>query len=332
MKYPVLLQVVGWTVVVAIDFALNQAAMPPDHTVWALYEAFTLGAYGLVVTSALWWLYRRHLPATGRASYLGALAGAVAGTGVWWALIDVTDWALGYMYWEPPLAHGVAGLLGGQLMYLFTMLAWHGALLAQRALARAADAERLAGEARLLALRYQLNPHFLFNALNSVIAMIDEDPKRAQIMLTKLSQLLRLTLAKDAGAVSTLGEELDVVGRYVEIERVRYEDKLHVALDVAETARVCAVPPLLVHALVENAVKHGMRTSAMPLEVTLSATCDDAALRIEVRNTGRLEPGRSGVGLRNVAERLDALYPGRHRFAVVEEAGTVRATVEIRRA
>jgi LytS/YehU family sensor histidine kinase len=127
-----------------------------------------------------------------------------------------------------------------------------------------------------------------------------------------------------------LGRELDVIGRYVEIQRIRFEDKLRVELDVPEAARRCAVPPLVLHALVENAVKHGLRTAeTLPVVVRLSASYDGDALRIEVHNTGRIAPRGEGVGLKNVEDRLRTLYPGRHRFAVVEQGGAVRATMEI---
>jgi LytS/YehU family sensor histidine kinase len=102
-------------------------------------------------------------------------------------------------------------------------------------------------------------------------------------------------------------------------------------LAVPEEARRCAVPPLLVHALVENAVKHGLRTSTVtPVEIQLTASYDGGALRIEVCNMGRITEGGDGVGLRNVADRLNAMYPGRHSFALVERDGAVRATMEIR--
>jgi hypothetical protein len=329
MRYPLGLQVLWWTLVAVIDFLLNRAAMPPGSTVWVVYEALTLGVIGLAVSSGLWSVYRRLPRLHGVAVYAVAGAGAFVGSAAWFALVNLLDWALAYPYYDPPLDYGAVGLFSTWLLYFFTMLAWHTAILALRAFARAADAERLASEARLLALRYQLNPHFLFNALNSVIAMIDEDPKRAQTMLTMLSSLLRQTLQQDAASMIALDQELDMVGRYVEIEQVRFADNLCVENEVSDAARQCAVPPLLVHALVENAIKHGMRTSTMPLKTALTATYEDDLLRIEVSNTGSLEPRGEGVGLRNVADRLDALYPGRHRFSVDEHDAAVHAVVEI---
>jgi hypothetical protein len=323
----VLLQALGWTLVAGLDLAMNRAAHATDELGWAVYAAAMLGAGGFAISSLLFFAHRRWLPRRGVGAVLGSLAGALAGTAVWYLLTCWLDRVVGSPYVEP-LAEG---LWGHGMLLFFILLAWHTALLALRASARAADAERLAQEARLVALRYQLNPHFLFNVLNSAIMLVDEDPRRAQTMLTLLSSLLRQTLADEPSTETTLGRELELIDRYIEIQHVRFEDKLDVALDVPAAARGCAMPPLLLHALVENAVKHGLRTSAtLPVKIQLTAAYDGAALRIEVANTGRMAPRGDGVGLRNIADRLDTLYPGRHSFAIAERDGAVRATMEIR--
>ena len=327
MRYPVVLQALGWTLVAGLDFAMNRAASAADDVAWAAYAAVTLGAGGFAVSSLLFFVHRRWLPARGAGVVLGALAGGLVGGAVWYVLTSWLDRAVGYPYYEPLLE----GLFGRGMLFFFIMLTWYTALLALRASARAASAERLAQEARLVALRYQLNPHFLFNVLNSAIMLVDEDPKRAQTMLTLLSSLLRQTLVEDGAAEITLSSELDLIDRYIEIQHVRFEDKLRVELDVPAAARACAMPPLVLHALVENAIKHGLRTSStLPVEIRLAASYDGAALRIEVCNTGTMTPQGTGVGLRNIADRLDALYPGRHSFEIVERDGAVRATMEIR--
>ena len=327
MRYPLILQTLGWTLVAVLDFALGRATMGDTEVVWSAYASITLGIFGFTISSALFFAYRRWLPMRGWRVVAGAVAGALVGSAVWYVLANVLDRAVDYPAYES-LA---AGLFGRGMLFFFIMLAWHTALLALRASERAARAERLAQEARLDALRYQLNPHFLFNALNSAVTLIDEDPPRAQKMLELLSSLLRRTLYEDTSAETTLERELDLISRYLEIQRVRFEDKLRVAIDVPAGANRCAMPPLLLHALVENAVKHGMQTSTqMPVEIQLTATYDGSALRIEVSNTGHLNGNDRGVGLRSVADRLDALYPGRHHFSIAEHGGAVHAKMEIR--
>jgi hypothetical protein len=327
VRFPIVLQVLGWTLVAAFDFAINRAASASDDIAWALYAAALLGAGGFAVSSIAFVVLRRVLPAGGFAAAAVSLASALVAGAIWYVGSGLVDRAVGYPYTEA----FATGLFGRGMLLFFIMLAWHVAILAIRASARAADAERLAQEAKLAALRYQLDPHFLFNVLNTTVALIDEDPARAQTVLEMLSALLRQTLDDSATTETTLQRELDVIERYMKIQHVRFEDKLRIDVDVADDARRCAMPPLLLHALVENAVKHGLRTAAtMPVEIRLAATYDGDALRIEVSNTGTLAPRGNGVGLRNIADRLGTLYPGRHHFAIAERDHTVRATMEIR--
>jgi hypothetical protein len=322
VRYPWLLQTLGWSLLAVLDFTLNRASSDALSLGWPLYAALLLGGLGCAISSALFALYQRVTP-----TVPVAVGGALVGTAAWYLVTYAIDHTVGYP-WADELA---AGLFGRGMLLLFIMLAWHAALLALRGAARAAQAEALAKEAKLAALRYQLNPHFLFNALSSAIALIDEDPARAQRVLELLSSLLRDTLQEDLAAETSLERELAVIDRYLEIQRVRFEDKLAIATEVPAGARRCAVPPLMVHALVENAVKHGLETAVtLPVSIRVAATYDGTALRVEVTNTGTLgsTPG-TGVGLRNVRDRLVTLYPDRHSFTLAEADGHVRATLEI---
>ncbi len=326
MRSRVTLVVLGWALLVDLLSVLNMACVP-DELAMGLIGGAVSGTIGTLVALALGALHRRvSLPRSpgrlgafaARSSLLGAIA--------WLVLDESVDWLI-----EGPFESGglVPYLIGQLMLYFFILAAFHGVALTRREIVRSARAEQLAQAARLDALRYQLNPHFLFNVLNSVIEMIDEAPDRAQIMLRRLSSLLRDTLRDSTS--TTLEKELGIVGRYLDIEAVRFEEKLCFDEDIAEGARACVIPPLLLHGLVENAVKHGMRSSPMPLRVWLKARRDADALRIEVRNTGRLDAHTDGVGLTNMMRRLETLYPGSHRFVLDQADGVVRALVEIRR-
>jgi two-component system LytT family sensor kinase len=198
-------------------------------------------------------------------------------------------------------------------------------------------AAALAQEARLRMLRYQLNPHFLFNALNSIGALAGEAPDRIQRMVGALSGFLRYSLLDPERLEVSLGDEMRAVEHYLEVEKVRFEDDLDVQVDVDAAAAERAVPAFLVLPLVENAIKHGRRSSAMPLRIRIGARVEAGALCIEVQNTGawvdaarRSEsPAGTGTGLRNLRERLAAHYPGRHRLDVREESGSVHARLRI---
>jgi len=200
---------------------------------------------------------------------------------------------------------------------------------------RALHAEASANQAQLNMLRYQLNPHFLFNALNSIRASIDEDRSRAKRMVTEFSEFLRYSLLNENSATVTLRDEIEAIRNYLAIEKIRFEDKLEVTFDVDAAAEERRLPAFLVHPLVENAVKHGMTNGNLPLEICVSARDRGDSLRIEVANTGRLRVGANGsgthIGLKNVRERLAKLYPNQSSFSLLERDGWIRAIIEIRK-
>jgi hypothetical protein len=195
-------------------------------------------------------------------------------------------------------------------------------------------AAALAKEAELQMLRYQLNPHFLFNSLNSASALIRENPARAEKMIGELSEFLRHSLANGKVGDAPLSDELEAARNYLDIEKIRFEDKLIVGFDVEPKAGAFRVPNMLIHPLVENAVKYGMQTSPMPLRVEISARAADGALRLEVVNTGKwIEDSTNGrganIGIENVRQRLLQAFPERHRFDVFEREGRVHAVMEV---
>jgi LytS/YehU family sensor histidine kinase len=168
----------------------------------------------------------------------------------------------------------------------------------------------LATEAELRALRAQINPHFLFNALTTVGYLIQQTPARALKTLLDLTTLLRSVLRSE-GEFTTLGRERELIDCYLRIERERFEERLAFALDIPEELCGLAVPSLIVQPLVENAVKHGIAGARDGGTVTVKASLD-RDLRIVVRNTGApLGPRQasgSGVGLDNVSKRLEHYY------------------------
>lgn len=194
--------------------------------------------------------------------------------------------------------------------------------LRERELTAARLREQLAS-AELAALRMQLQPHFLFNALNSISALLYEQPEAADRMLVRLSDLLRQSLESNGQPEIALGRELDFVGGYLELERMRFSDRLEVATEVEPAALAAAVPAFVLQPLVENAVRHGVGRSPVPCRVTLRARRAGDELVLEVENElpagagedGAAGPsaagaasGRSGVGLQNLRARLAQLY------------------------
>jgi two-component system LytT family sensor kinase len=189
--------------------------------------------------------------------------------------------------------------------------------------------ERLA-QAQLLALKMQLHPHFLFNTLNSVSVLIRKgDGSRALAMVSGMAELLRYSLRTIDVEHVPLRDELDFIRRYLDIQSVRYSDRLTIAIDVDPEVLTARVPNLILQPIVENAIKHGtsQRASASRLEIAAWRIAPER-LRIEVRDDG---PGPdaplaaasdgNGVGLVHVRRRLAQLYPGNHTFALNPRAG-----------
>jgi hypothetical protein len=208
----------------------------------------------------------------------------------------------------------------------------------KRERARAAEATLLAQKAQLQMLRYQLNPHFLFNALNSVRSLVDENTEAARGMITELAEFLRYSLVSREATDVPLSSEMEAIGHYLSIQKRRYEDKLEITAEISEEAGRYAVPCFLIHPLVENAVKYGMQTSPMPLKLSIRAGVDGGNLTLTVSNTGRwvvpgtIAPGEragTGTGLHNVRRRLAVSLPGRHGFAVAETDGMVAVELKI---
>jgi hypothetical protein len=206
--------------------------------------------------------------------------------------------------------------------YAWAFAGWLFIYGAVHALRRRDELEHIARDAQLSALRAQLNPHFLFNSLNSVRSLITEDPGRAASMLTGLSDILRYSLASDRRGTVPLADEMGVIDEYVSLERMRFEERLHVERAIDPAALAARVPPMLVQSLVENAVKHGISELPRGGFVRLEAHVRDGRVEIVVTNSGRFKPpeGHGGYGLRNARERLRLLY-GEFASLVVREDG-----------
>lgn len=199
-----------------------------------------------------------------------------------------------------------------------------------------AKANALAQKAQLQMLRYQLNPHFLFNSLNSIRALIDEDEHAARDMVTELSEFLRYSLVSKNYSDVPLKLEMEAIQHYFEIEKKRYEDKLDVQIEMDPRAEDYPVLSFIIHPLVENAVKYGMQTSPKPLQIRLNTRVFNGDLVIEVINSGKWIPPDeeketvgTGTGLENVRQRMENAFPGRYDLQIFEEEGFVYVRLTI---
>lgn len=210
---------------------------------------------------------------------------------------------------------------------------------------RALRAEALLAEARLIALQSQLNPHFLFNTLNTITQLVYDNPEAAEEMITSLSELLRAVLAAQHRREVSLDEEIELLERYCAIQKVRFADRLNIQYEIERDAANIAVPTLLLQPLAENAIKHGVTPDRAPGWVYIRAFTKGQSLCIEIADTGGRANGapdeagqklefQEGVGLANTRARLAALYPDRHVFSLerAKEGGVlVRIEIPLRR-
>ncbi len=194
---------------------------------------------------------------------------------------------------------------------------------------RAAQLETQLSQAQLQALKMQLHPHFLFNTLHSISALVHKDPECADRMIARLGDFLRLTLENSGAQEVSLQKELEFLRCYLEIERVRFQDRLTTHMEIDSQALDTPVPNLILQPIVENALRHGIAPRSTPGRIEISAKRKNGSLRIEVQDNG---PGisaiskpngrfREGLGLANTRARLRQLYGADHSFELKDAPG-----------
>lgn len=202
---------------------------------------------------------------------------------------------------------------------------------------RTEEAHHLAQKAQLQMLRYQLNPHFLFNSLNSIKALVDEDKIAAKQMITELSDFLRYSLMDKDIAFRPLKEELDTLKLYLSIEKKRFEEKIQISYEISEAAINKKILSFLIHPVIENAVKYGMKTSKLPLEIVIRSYIESQFLIIEICNSGRWlewdeaeDSHGTGTGLENVRKRLANAYESDYKFEINKSENNVCVKISVR--
>ena len=333
-------QVLGWGLYAAISFPLVVAAKYYQRPSAALVSVLLFSFYGFMATHVVRAMARRQNWADRPFSWV-ALRTLVAAalSGVWMAgcLVVINSLILGLFVARGRDAYMV-------LLYMFpnsavVVLFWEFFYFLAKTIERRRMAEMqglqlqlLAREAQHRALSSQLQPHFLFNCLNSLRSLIVEDPSRAREMVTDLAGLLRYSLDHDPLTRVTLAEDLAALDRYLALEMIRFEDRLRIRRQVTGEALRALVPPMMVQALVENAIKHGIAARSEGGEIAIEAERQDGILRIDVLNDGRLlaleRPG--SIGLRNTRERLALTYGAQaslELFAMQPEKVCARLTL-----
>jgi len=323
MKLYVLFQSIGWTGLLAISVWMTVSFPDPDAK-WDLATSIAitciLMAEGLLLTHFLrpimdHWKWKQ---LGWRSLIPRIIATAFALSAVWYALLYVWIHGVIGLPWNSkfPIALILVTDECSGAMFFSAWLCLYFFYNVFERLNRS-EVERFqlmtsVKEAELRALKSQVNPHFIFNSLNSLRALIDEDPERARKAVTHLANLLRYSLQSGQLETVPFEDELGVVNDYLALEQIRHEERLRLRLDIAPEALHLPIPPMLLQTLVENAVKYGISPRPEGGEIAIIARKEGGSLRIQVSNPGEIAEGvrasSTGVGLHNAAERLRLIF------------------------
>ncbi len=340
-----ILQVSGWLAYYSFHTIFFSERMFFSGKDWMLYTiTFPLG---IMITLGMRHIYRRVYKRTERLIWLpvSVVVTSIIFTMVWY-FVDVY---ISHFFWQNGSLELRARLepfymIKYNYLFMVILMAWSGlyfgikyALDWQAEKSKALKAQSMAHKAQMKMLRYQLNPHFLFNSLNSIQVLVDENKDHAKEMIGELSEFLRYSLLHKEATFVNLSNELEAIQHYFSIEKKRFEEKLEIDYAVDDNLRHVQVLTFLLHPLIENAVKYGMRTSPMPLKIRLSASKTGYGLLIEVCNTGKWierkdgeEHKGTGTGLCNVRERLENAYGEDHRFEIIKHDDKTCIRIEIK--
>lgn len=327
----------------SMDLVMYPSAAMAQMLLLNLLQNATWGLLGLFL---LWLANRRPIESFGWSSWriwslhlLASMAVAALGLFIAFFISIWVQWGelkdpLNFAMFSKGLLRFYRAYFHTNLLFMWAVIAsFHGLRIYRKFKTRELEAARLEtrfAEAQNLALRMQLQPHFLFNTLNSISALVHSNPDGADEMITRLGDFLRATLEAPQEQWVTLRRELAFIKDYLAIEEIRFQDRLRVHLDVPVELMECRVPSLLLQPLVENALKHGLADRPQGGTLQLRARLDSGCLVLAIQDDGEgYVPGREGVGLVNVRSRLGLLYKGQARLDLL--GGVGRGTlVELR--
>ncbi len=344
-------QLVGWAGYSLVTFLSITLV---DNTVsWPHIEHISMSAaLGILTTWPLRPLYRQTFGFSIWQRVVLATAAVVVLSGVW-TVLRVTVFALmmgkpaiwdefNYWYFGSLFVFLTWTVLYYGITYYELLTLEHQKLLQESALKNSEKFKRLqaetsAREAQLQMLRYQLNPHFLFNTFNAISSLVQtKENKKAQQVIQLLSDFLRHSLEQDGVENVSLEQELESLMLYLNIEKARFEDRLTLQFDIEPEARQASVPGMILQPIIENAMKYAIAQSEEGGTVIVSARVSGNTLLLQVSDTGpgpgmgatKISQGR-GIGLRNTLERLEAIYASEYAFEITDEAAT-GFTVQLR--
>ena len=335
-------QVTGWYLFIGINLFIISSF---EELSWQRILAWIfLGFLGILFTHLLRIVIRKknwlNLPLKNTIPRI--LASSIIAGIIIYSLVFAASYVAGtFRQDENNIARLIAGVVNSSILILLWSLIYF--VIHYMENYKKKEIESLIWEAavkdyELKTLKSQLNPHFMFNAMNSIRALIEEDPESAKVAITKLSNILRYSLQMERMERVPLEDEIETVKNYLDLERIRFEDRLKYKLDIERNTQKIEIPPMMIQTLVENGIKHGVakRTEGgeIQLKSKLMSTSNGSKLKIEIRNSGHFSEEQLknsiGFGVSNTKHRLNLLFGDDAYFTIKNENGdTVLAEIEI---
>jgi sensor histidine kinase YesM len=315
-------------IVYILMLSIRQELVPVVAVTDGALSSILFALLGLLI-----WYPTRYIPFQKHNPFYSILAHAVAGCLVLivWLLVTVGVLSLVFSERSAYTAYLFDGLYWrafiGVMIYLVMVLVYY-LISYNRSLREQAQAEErlkiLVKESELNMLKSQINPHFLFNSLNSIASLTMSTPELARDMIIRLSDFLRYSLKHNENKFVTLDEEIGRMEDYLSIEKIRFGEKLRYHFEVNNACREAMLPPMILQPLLENAIKHGVYESIEPVDIEFSCQERDTYLVIELSNDFDPELPRrkgTGIGLQNVSQRIDLAFDGKGSINWKEEDG-----------
>jgi sensor histidine kinase YesM len=335
-------QITGWFVFIGVNLFIVSSF---EELTWQrLLVWIFLGILGIVSTHILRGIIRKknwlNLPLKNTIPRI--LASSIIAGIIIYSLVFTASYVAGtFKQDEYNVARVIAGITNTSILILLWSLIYF--VIHYMENYKKKEIESLIWEAavkdyELKTLKSQLNPHFMFNAMNSIRALIEEDPESAKVAITKLSNILRYSLQMERMERVPLEDEIETVKNYLDLERIRFEDRLKYKLDIDRSTQKIEIPPMMIQTLVENGIKHGVAKMTeggeIQLKTKMMTTSNGPKLKIEIRNSGHFSEEQlkssNGFGVSNTKHRLNLLFGDDAHFSIMNENGdTVLAEIEI---
>jgi signal transduction histidine kinase len=333
-----ILQIFGWSAYIVVSTVF--AAFFKEFNVVYFFLSLNVGITGFVLTH----IYRsrfgddvlkdRSLVTLAQRVLIGA--GLISLIWTMWTL--PSNFLLLYAYnlveEELTIGYGFAIWINLFILTLLWLLIYDGVKLVRNLRQSEVEKWKLQAaikDAELIALKSQINPHFIFNCLNNIRSLVIEDPEKSRDMITHLSDLLRYSIQFNNEEKVTIEHELEVIKDYLELESIQFEDRLSYRLEIEDDLMDFKIPPMTLQMLVENAIKHGISDLPEGGEIVIRAYKKENKIFLQVENTGQLAPvnGQAGIGLKNVRERMHLIFEhAKFELSNIDE-NNVRAEFEV---